>query len=402
MTTDPKSDVINRQYEKWSYPEPIMDLPEWLKHNWQWYDPSHAHPVLWPDRGYRPGMEILIAGCGTNQAAVFAYTNPDAKVVGVDISQASLDHQQFLKDKYGLDNLELHRLPIEELPTLGRQFDLVVSTGVLMVMADPLAGMKALAECVRPDGAVAIMVYAKYGRHGVTLLQSVFRDLGLGLNDESVDMVRLAVSLLGPDHPVRSYFKITNDLTYDAGLVDTFLIGRELTYNVDDCLELIKGAGLVFQTWMLKAPYYAHQFFDGPNDFYDAVNALPDEKHWSVMDRFRATNGCHFFVACRPERPRESYVIDFTSAEALDYVPVFRKRCGVDGNSIFRPGWRAAMEPEQVELMRHVDGSRSIREIADRAAGKGGRLTHDYARRFLEALWRLDVIAATFPAPDSR
>ena len=142
-------------------------------------------------------MDILIAGCGTSPAAVFAFTNPDAKVVGVDISQASLDHQRFLKDKYGLDNLELHLLPIEELPKLGRRFDLVVSTGVLMVTADPLAGMKALAECVRQDGAVAIMVYSKVRPIRVTLLQSVFRDLGLGQTEESVGMVRLATSLLG-------------------------------------------------------------------------------------------------------------------------------------------------------------------------------------------------------------
>lgn len=400
MGNDPKSDVINRQYERWTYPEPITDIPEWLKNNWQWYDPSHASPILWPDRPSRSGLDILIAGCGTNQAAVFAYTNPDAKVVGVDISQASLDHQRFLQDKYGLDNLELHLLPIEELPTLGRQFDLVVSTGVLMVMADPSAGMKALAECVRPDGAVAIMVYAKYGRSGVTLLQSVFRDLGLGQDEESVAMVRLATSLLGPDHPVRSYFKIAPDLTYDAGLVDTFLIGRELTYSVDDCLELIEGAGLVFQTWLMNSPYYAHQFFDAPNDFYSAINALPDATQWSVMDRFRATNGCHFFVACRPDRPKESYLIDFASGEALDYVPVFRKNCGFEGNAISRPGWRMPLSADQVELMRQMDGSRSIRGIADRAVGRGGMLTHDYARRFFEALWRLDFIAATFS--DSR
>lgn len=197
MNDDPRSDVINRQYERWVYPEPITDIPAWLDNNWQWFDPSHASPILWPDRGHKPEMDILIAGCGTSQAAVFAFTNPDAKVVGVDISQASLDHQRFLKDKYGLDNLELHLLPIEELPKLGRRFDLVVSTGVLMVTADPLAGMKALAECVRQDGAVAIMVYSKYGRFGVTLLQSVFRDLGLGQTEESVGMVRLATSLLG-------------------------------------------------------------------------------------------------------------------------------------------------------------------------------------------------------------
>ena len=402
MTDDPKSDVINRQYERWTYPEPITDIPAWLTSNWQWYDPSHAHPILWPDRGYRPGMDILIAGCGTNQAAVFAYANPEANVVGVDISQASLDHQRFLKDKYGLDNLELHLLPIEELPTLGRDFDLVVSTGVLMVMADPLAGMKALAQCVRPDGAVAIMVYAKYGRSGVTLLQSVFRDLGLGQDEESVAMVRVAASLLGPDHPVRSYFKIAPDLSYDAGLVDTFLIGRELTYSVDDCLELIDGAGLVFQTWLLKSPYYAHQFFDEPNPFYAAINELPDAKQWSVMDRFRATNGCHFFVACRPDRPKQSYVIDFASAEALDYVPVFRKNCGFEGTAIFRPNWRMALNADQVELIRHVDGSHSIREIADRVVGRGGLLSYDYARRFFEALWRLDFIAATFGGSSSR
>lgn len=396
MTSDPKSDVINRQYERWTYPQPITDIPEWLKNNWQWYDPSHASPILWPDRPPRSGLDILIAGCGTNQAAVFAYTNPDSTIVGVDISQASLDHQRFLKDKYGLDNLELHQMPIEELPTLGRQFDLVVSTGVLMVMADPAAGMESLARCVRPDGAVAIMVYAKYGRFGVTLLQSVFRDLGLDQDDESVAMVRLAASLLGPDHPVRSYFKIAPDLTYDAGLVDTFLIGRELTYSVDDCLELIEGAGLVFQTWLLNSPYYVHQFFDAPNDFYSAIDALPDAQQWSVMDRFRATNGCHFFVACPPDRPKESYLVDFASGEALDYVPVFRKNCGFGGNEIFRPGWRMPLSSDQVELMRQMDGSRSIRGIADRAVGRGGMLTHDYARRFFEALWRLDVVAATF------
>ena len=118
--------------------------------NWDWFDPTHAHRVLWPDRDYRPDLDILIAGCGTNQAAVFAFNNPGANVVAVDISQPSLDHQQYLKDKHGLHNLELHLLPIEELPTLGRQFDLVVSTGVLHHMADPLAGLKALAGCLRP------------------------------------------------------------------------------------------------------------------------------------------------------------------------------------------------------------------------------------------------------------
>ena len=82
-------------------------------------------------------------------------------MVAVDISQPSLDHQQYLKDKHGLYNLELHRLPIEELPSLGLDFDLIVSTGVLHHLADPQAGMKAVASCLRPDGAIGVMLYAK-------------------------------------------------------------------------------------------------------------------------------------------------------------------------------------------------------------------------------------------------
>ena len=258
MNADPRADVVSRQYERWTYPAPIQDLEAWLKNNWQWFDPSHAHRILWPDRDYKPDLDILVAGCGTNQAAVFAYTNRAAKVVAVDISQPSLDHEQYLKDKHGLKNLELHRLPIEELPTLGLDFDLVVSTGVLHHLADPLAGMKALADCVRRDGAIAVMLYAKYGRIGVELLQSVFRDLGLRQDDASVRMVNETISVLPADHPVRSYFKIAPDLQYDAGLVDTFLHGRDRDYTVDDCLDLVTSAGLVFQGWLLNAPYYPH------------------------------------------------------------------------------------------------------------------------------------------------
>ncbi|MCW1959686.1 MAG: class I SAM-dependent methyltransferase [Mycobacterium sp.] len=397
MTSDPRSDVINRQYEAWSYPEPITDIPGWLEGNWERFDPSHAHPILWPDRGYQSGMDILIAGCGTNQAAVFAYTNPDAKVVGVDISQASLDHQQFLKDKYGLDNLELHLLPIEELPALGREFDLVVSTGVLMVMADPQAGMNALAKCVRPDGVVATMVYAKYGRFAVTLLQSAFRDLGLGLDDESVRVVRAAMTQLAPDHPIRSYLHIAPDLQTDAGLVDTFLIGRESTYSADECIELTERAGLVFQTWLMNAPYYPHAHL-APNEFSIAVGALPPAKQWSVMDRFRAANGCHFVVACRPGRPKESYAISFSTPDALSYVPVFRHRCGLEGVEIYRPDWRVALTPEGAELVRRVNGVLSIREILEQSAGDGEEhpvQTEDGALKFFEGLWQYDFLAMT-------
>ncbi len=313
MSDDPQADVVSRQYERYRYPQPIQNLEAWLAGNWQWFDPSHAHRMLWPDREYRPDLDILIAGCGTNQAAVFAFTNPDAKVVAVDVSQPSLDHHQHLKDKYGLDNLELHRLPIEELPTLDLDFDLIVSTGVLHHLADPQAGMNAVASCLRPEGVIGAMLYAKYGRFGIGLLQSVFRDMGLEQNESSIALVRHTLSLLPADHPAQPYLRVATELQFDEALVDTFLPGRERSHTVDDCIDLVTKAGLVFQGWLHKAPYYAHQIFAAPTDVYPAINALPEPTLWSVMERIQSVNACHFFMACRPERPKESYTIDFSA-----------------------------------------------------------------------------------------
>jgi SAM-dependent methyltransferase len=204
----PLFDQVANQYEEWIYPEPIRDLPAWLVSNWQWFDPSHAYQMFWPDSEYRAGIDILVAGCGTNQAAMFAYANPGAQVVAIDVSQASLAHHEFLRDKYGLKNLVIQRLPIEEVASLQQDFDLVISTGVLHHLADPLVGLKALASCLRTHGVVAIMLYARYGRAGVELMQSVFRELGLRQDEKSLAMVKQAVNSLHGSHPLRAYMSI--------------------------------------------------------------------------------------------------------------------------------------------------------------------------------------------------
>ncbi|HVQ99972.1 MAG TPA: class I SAM-dependent methyltransferase, partial [Mycobacterium sp.] len=312
--------------------------------------------------------------------------------------QPSLDHQQYLKDKHGLFNLELHRLPIEELPSLGLDFDLIVSTGVLHHLADPQAGMNAVAGCLRPDGAMGVMLYAKYGRIGIELLQADFRDLGLGQNESSIALVRETLSLLSSDHPVQPYLRAARNLPSDAALVGTFLHGRERSYTVDDCLDLVTTAGLVFQGWFHKAPYYPHDLFARPNAVYPAVNALPEPTLWSVMERLHTVNACHFFMACRPERPKESYAIDFSTQDCLDYVPLMRMRCGLSDTEIFRPNWRTRLNSAQLPFVQHVDGHRTIREIAASvhigASSRGSRAdVEKFARRLFQALWRLDLLA---------
>ena len=406
MNDDPRRDVVSRQYDRWRYPPPIQDLDAYSKTNWEWFDPFRSHRILWPDRDYRPDLDILIAGCGVNQAAVFAFTNPAAKVVAVDVSQAALDHQQYLKDKHGLHNLELHLLPIEELSALQRDFDLIVSTGVLHHMADPLTGMKSFASCLRRDGAIGVMLYAKYGRIGVELLESVFRDLGLSQDEASVQLVKDAISMLPAEHPVRAYFKVARDLQTDGAVVDTFLHGRQRSYTVEECMDLVTSAGLAFQGWFHKTPYYPHDILVPSNRFHAALAKLPDIKLWSVMERIQTLNATHFFMACRSDRPKEQYTIDFSTAESLDYVPVLRTACFVSEADIIWPGAaRLKLSPNQLSFVQLVDGHRSIHEIAAIVAQRGeGELAgstgaaQEFARGLFQALWRLDFLAMALNA----
>jgi hypothetical protein len=185
--------------------------------------------------------------------------------------------------------------------------------------------------------------------------------------------------------------------------VDTFLHGRDRSYTVADCLDLVASAGLVFQDWFLKSSYEPAAA-TAENPFLTAVAALSKEQRWAVMERVNHRNGCHFFTACRPERPEESYRVAVTSDRWLDAVPLFRYRCGLEGDSIKRPGWSTTLSPEQVALVRLVDGRRTIHAIVAAAAqattapGRSPAELERFARNLFASLVNHDFLALGLPA----
>jgi hypothetical protein len=137
-----------------------------------------------------------------------------------------------------------------------------------------------------------------------------------------------------------------------------------------------------------------------PSGFQPAVSALPENTIWSVMERMQTLNGSHFFMACRPERAKSSYAIDFSAPDASDYVPLTRIRCGVDGDKAFWPAGRVRLNPAQLAFMRGVDGHRTIRAITTDLAQQeppNGVSTADlesFGRSLFQSPWRLDLSVA--------
>jgi 2-polyprenyl-3-methyl-5-hydroxy-6-metoxy-1,4-benzoquinol methylase len=189
-------------YDLHPYPQPVEDLANYRQ---RWQDESrrrsdfHLH---WPDRTYRPDLKVLVAGCGTSQAAKHAMRQPASHVIGIDISEKSVHHTEALKHKYNLTNLEVYQLPVERAGELGRGFDKIVCTGVLHHLPDPDEGLRALREVLEPDGVMNLMVYAAYGRAGVYMLQEYCRRLGIGHTDQDLQELAVTLTALPPHHPL--------------------------------------------------------------------------------------------------------------------------------------------------------------------------------------------------------
>ena len=167
------SAIVAKLYEGHPYPPPIRDLAEAIAQgNYQVGDPTLWAPMLWPDGRPRDKLKILVAGCGTQQAAWFAHTNRACDVIGVDLSEPSLAHHRYLQEKHGLVNLRLFKGDLRDVAAIGETFDVIVCTGVLHHMKHPDEGMRALANVLADDG-VALRQPVKLGLRGVGLIEIV-------------------------------------------------------------------------------------------------------------------------------------------------------------------------------------------------------------------------------------
>ena len=99
-------------YESHPYPPPVDDL-EAYRQLWDDRRRRADSHLFWPDEPYRDDRSILVAGCGTTQAAHYALRWPRAQVIGIDVSAKSIAFTQDLKRKHALDNLEVRQLAVE-------------------------------------------------------------------------------------------------------------------------------------------------------------------------------------------------------------------------------------------------------------------------------------------------
>ena len=394
--------AITRQvsafYEAHPYPPPADDLQAYRK---LWDDKrrrADAH-LFWPDEPYRDDRSILVAGCGTNQAAHYAVRWPRAQVVGIDLSAKSIAFTQGLKRRYALANLEVRQLAVERAAELGQRFEHVVCTGVLHHLPDPDAGLRALHDVLEPNGALNVMVYAPYGRAGVYMLQDYCRRLGLG--DTAAEIRDLAASLkaLPPDHPLAPLLRNSPDFADKAGLADALLHPQDRSYSVPQLMDFLSRAGLAFGRWVRQAPYLPWCGALASSPHQSRLLGLTAEAQYAAIELFRGTMVRHGVLAYRKDRPEQGAPVAFDGESWLGYVPIrlpdtlaVRDRLPkgaaavlINRNHTFTDLY-LPIDARQERLLAAADGERTIEEIC-REQGE-----RSLARDFFQQLWRWDQV----------
>lgn len=391
--------AVSDFYEHHPYPPPVDNLDRYRE---LWDDPLRrrveAH-LFWPVEPCRADRGVLVAGCGTSQAAKYALRWPCAKVTGIDVSANSIAQTQKLKRKYKLKNLELHQIPIERAGELGCRFDRVVSTGVLHHLTDPIAGLRALHDVLEPYGAMHLMVYAPYGRAGVYMLQEYCRRLGIGTTPSAIRDLAASLRALPTDHPLTPLLHNSPDFRSEAGLADALLHPQDRPYSVPQLFELLRGAGLQFGRWLRQAPYLPQCSALASSPHTALLSRLPAQQQYAAVELFRGTMVRHSAIVFRDDLPVSAQPVHFDGNSWRDYVPIRmpdticveeRLPAGAAAVLINRAHTYTDLylpvNAQEKRLFEAIGGERTIDDIV------GGHANHGIARDFFERLWRYDQV----------
>jgi Tfp pilus assembly protein PilF/SAM-dependent methyltransferase len=162
---DAVSQKVRDQYEEMPYPRWIMPAPVGGATTIDWYLRNQFPLAAFRGLGKRDGLDILIAGCGTGQHSIeSARRFPDAKVLAVDLSLASLSYAKRKTQELGRGNIEYVQADLLSLGTLRRTFDVIESSGVLHHLGDWAQGWRVLLTLLKPGGVMHVGLYSAIAR----------------------------------------------------------------------------------------------------------------------------------------------------------------------------------------------------------------------------------------------
>jgi 2-polyprenyl-3-methyl-5-hydroxy-6-metoxy-1,4-benzoquinol methylase len=183
------SSLVRQQYEENPY-------PRWNR---------LEIPILTEEQKEKGrGKKILTAGCGTGQEALnLAVHYPEAKIIGIDLSVASLAYGKQKSIELGINNVEFIHGDILEIEKLEQKFDMITCSGVLHHMEAPILAWRKLLTHLKTDGIIKIALYSEIARQHVALCRQMIKEKKLKATPEGISSFRQEIMALDDTNPLK-------------------------------------------------------------------------------------------------------------------------------------------------------------------------------------------------------
>ena len=148
-------------------------------------------------------LEILIAGCGSGSAAIYAaLEQPNCIITAIDLSLSSLAYGKRIADELGIKNIQFMNGDILNVSELNKEFDYIHCTGVLHHLKDPSLGWEKLVAVLKNGGLMSIGLYSQKARVPVTMVKEYIAENNISYSPQSLRNVRHYVKNLHVDDPI--------------------------------------------------------------------------------------------------------------------------------------------------------------------------------------------------------
>jgi SAM-dependent methyltransferase len=222
------------------------------------------------------GKIILDAGCGTGHTSlVLAEANPGAKIVGIDISEKSIELARQRLAYHNIENSEFYSIPLDKLPRLGFEFDYINCDELLYLFpnsADALAAMKSV---LKPDGIIRSNLHSSLQRFAYFRAQQSFEFMGLmeeNPQDMEIDIVIEFMKALEDwvDLKQRTwrpdYEKEYENDKNPEGILMNYLFQGDKGYTIPDLFMALKEAELEFVNMVNWRQWNIMELFKDPDN----------------------------------------------------------------------------------------------------------------------------------------
>jgi len=194
-------------------------------------------------------QRILDAGCGSGiKLMALAAANPGAHLVGIDLSQKSVDLARQRLEYHGISNpVEFHCLSIEDLPKLGYCFDYINCDEVLYSLSNPADGLAAMGAVLKPKGIIRGNLHSAFQRADYYRMQAFLDRLGFRMDrdiQEEVSSLRQIVASLHDWVITKQQTWKPHYHTQDESILMNYLLRGDTGFTMMDLKHLLETANL--------------------------------------------------------------------------------------------------------------------------------------------------------------